>query len=51
MFLSFTENDFSYNIYFKAPLKKVLFIQVYECSLCKYACITEEGIGPYYTWL
>ena len=24
---------------------------VYKCSICMYACMTEEGIGSHYRWL
>ena len=32
-------------------LKDILFIFMYECSICIYACITEEGSRSHYRWL
>jgi hypothetical protein len=32
-------------------LKKDEFILLYECSICMYSCMPEEGIRVHYGWL
>ena len=32
-------------------LKKIYLFYVYECSICMYTCVPEEGIGSHYRWL
>ena len=45
------QTSFSMNVCRLFFLKKIYLFYVYECSICMYTCVPEEGIRSHYRWL